>query len=559
MDPQLLLDRLTAAFTGEEQQRFVDNFKLYLEHGADPTKHVVNLDDVWETMGFARKTNAKSLLVKIGKHNVDYVIHRNSPFPDHNVSSTATTVEDWCGVNRETILMNVATFKEMCMLSRTDKGKNTRTFYLKMEQIFFQCLQESHQDAIQLLQKDITRKKELDHQQHLKLNFRNTPCVYLMKISEKKSGHYLVKLGETDDVCQRLRSIRTEYKADCILLEAFPCTQPHKMEQYLLKRPDINAHRLQGKELIQLTEQFTLKMLIEAIRKSIPYFNNTSSVDDRFYQERRLLLEYIATATDAQTRDIFAQELAKLDINKKRTFEDSSEDDRASCDVNQPLAAGFKESETYHRVYKYALDNLQVPVTEFKTLAEAARSLNDPKVHNYHVRDAADNHRILNGFRWYYVDGTDGPPAAIPDTVTIEPKRQRRGGFIAQLNAARDTVINVHRTINEAAAAVGLKGCSVTMAMNKNRLGGGFFWQMWDDCDEPLQATFTRALPVAGKQTNSKQIEQIDPVTMKVVRTYSCIQDVNSEFRICHKKMNEICATGEVYKGFMWRMINLNL
>jgi hypothetical protein len=39
------------------------------------------------------------------------------------------------GLNKEDIMLNVDTFKSLCMLAKTDKGKEIRKYYVKLENI----------------------------------------------------------------------------------------------------------------------------------------------------------------------------------------------------------------------------------------------------------------------------------------------------------------------------------------------------------------------------------------------------------------------------------------
>ena len=56
-----------------EQHLFIESFKMYLQHGRNEKSFVVNLDDIWEKIGFTRKGPCKRVLEKnfeIGKHYI---------------------------------------------------------------------------------------------------------------------------------------------------------------------------------------------------------------------------------------------------------------------------------------------------------------------------------------------------------------------------------------------------------------------------------------------------------------------------------------------------------
>jgi len=68
-----LINKIKARFSENQQQLFAGSFYCYLNH--HPKKDfVINLNDVWKWIGFARKDNAKKLLEKYFIEEIDYKI-----------------------------------------------------------------------------------------------------------------------------------------------------------------------------------------------------------------------------------------------------------------------------------------------------------------------------------------------------------------------------------------------------------------------------------------------------------------------------------------------------
>ena len=66
-----LLTKIQAGFTELEQQMFVSSFYCYLNyHKTDD--FVIDLDNVWQWLGFSQKVNAKRVLEKNFTINKDY-------------------------------------------------------------------------------------------------------------------------------------------------------------------------------------------------------------------------------------------------------------------------------------------------------------------------------------------------------------------------------------------------------------------------------------------------------------------------------------------------------
>jgi phage anti-repressor protein len=542
-----LLNMLQTDLHTEEQQQFVMNFKLYLTYGNDGTKFVVDLNNIWEWLGFATKGSAKRTLFKNYERNTDFVMNLLN-----------MTVKQHGGCNREQIIMNVDTFKGLCMLANTEKGKKTRKYYTQMETIFFKYLEDKSQDIIKTIEEKAKSDKELEIQSTLLKSHRNDPCVYILKLSEISPTNFVIKIGETDNIEDRIISLRQEYST-CILINVFPCQRPHQFEQYILHRKDVMAHRFMSSEIIQISNEFTYDNFIKIIRRNIDNFNGLTNEQKIRMAELRLLEERARQQTEL-IRMISTTENVELQTKLTNVFEKLIiENQPSSSDSKHTIEETEKDTiaVSNRRVYKYDLTDLKTPISTFYSLKEAARSLNIPTIHNYHIRDACINNTVFNNHRWYYVDDETELPVTIPDTVDkqniVVPKRTHK--LIAKLNIEKTVILNVYSSQYKAAEAVNLSSCSICAALTSEKKCGNFFWKLYDECDDNLKSTFTEELPDKSRPTTySKTVQRIDPISNEVLETYFCIQDVCSMYRTCHKTIHKASKTGEIYKGFKWNI-----
>jgi phage anti-repressor protein len=123
-----LLTYLKEQFTEQDQQLFLDSFYLYLQYDSEKD-FVINLDDIYQWIGFANKGNAKRTLENNFTKGEDY---------KNLLLRTEKQVKDGknlggAGLNEESLMLNVDTFKNLCILAKTDKGKEIRKYYVKME------------------------------------------------------------------------------------------------------------------------------------------------------------------------------------------------------------------------------------------------------------------------------------------------------------------------------------------------------------------------------------------------------------------------------------------
>jgi len=94
-----LLTKIQESFTGFEQQLFVSSFYCYLNYDKN-MDFVVDLDNVWNWLGFASKFVSLRTLEKHFKIDVDY----------KNLDSSQEIVKSHGGHNKQIIMLTVRCF-----------------------------------------------------------------------------------------------------------------------------------------------------------------------------------------------------------------------------------------------------------------------------------------------------------------------------------------------------------------------------------------------------------------------------------------------------------------
>ena len=130
------INKLNNEFNDEEQKWYIANFYVFLNYH-QTEEYPINLENVYEMIGFANKGNAKRTLVNNFNENDDYKI---VILPREN-----NLRKDLGGRNEEKILLNVDTFKMICMLAKTENGKKIRKYYIKLENIYNNILNEERE------------------------------------------------------------------------------------------------------------------------------------------------------------------------------------------------------------------------------------------------------------------------------------------------------------------------------------------------------------------------------------------------------------------------------
>lgn len=541
----LLEELLVKEFTTDEQQLFVKNFKLYLQYGLDNKEFVISGDEICEWLDFTQKIHFKRLLKKHFIIDTDYSVEI--------LLSTNEKQKGSGGHNKEKIMTTVATFKALCMLRDTDKGRRTRMYYTKMEEIFFNYMNIKHQNTIKTLMKNAEEKLEIERHNHLKKAYKDRPSVYIARRVAEQNN--IVKLGETDDIDDRIGTLRSE-NGEMRMLDVYPCICPHEFEQFLLHHHHIAPRRLTStSEFIQLDDNFTLDNLRDIIKKNINYYNQQKDKqtlhvaqlkhNETISKERMFIMQQLSSCQDEEMRQVWMQQLQILNESCKAIPE---------TPIVETQEINITPLNLKRKVYKYSPNDLSNPIAEFNSLKEAARSLNH-KVQDYHIRQACVNNTLFADYRWYYVDNDD-KPEIIPETCTIQSKTPKRNGLIAQLNKEKTKIINVFVNQKEAATQMNLAPCSITSALTKKKVSGGFYWVCYDDCSEELKETFEGELPTTQQPaTCSKSVVQMKD-NGEVVETFQCLQDAYAKHGICHKTLKKYSDSGNLYRGFKWKILN---
>jgi phage anti-repressor protein len=195
-----LFQRINNHLSFEQKDVFLQNFYSYI-HYDNTCDFVVDVDVVWDWLGYTSKGNAKRLLKSKFTQDIDYKV----------IYITDKTFVG--GHNKETILMNVNTFKKFCLKSETKKADEIHDYFIKMEEIMFEHTKEQLKTLVTEKDKEILALKQSATYQ---LPFEPTPYQELAKdqtlyvlqqIGDKNPN--LFKIGETTDLKKRTQQYKT--------------------------------------------------------------------------------------------------------------------------------------------------------------------------------------------------------------------------------------------------------------------------------------------------------------------------------------------------------------
>jgi hypothetical protein len=267
------------ALTTEEEKVFVQNFQTFIKY--NDSDFVIDLDLAYQWIGFTRKDHTKRLLEKHFIEDKDYIIQDREnvllpPKEEQNIYDKKE--EQRGGHNKEYIMMTPDTFKSMCLLAQTKQGDIVREYYIKMEKIMMNHMenkmaftqkqlalkdQELAIKSQELANKDDELKKELDKHKHTK---EAAGIIYIVA-NQKEVTRELYKVGHTMGLKPRLSSMNTA-ESD----SAMVCLRKYKTTNRFLAEKFIHAY-LTVNKFNHSKEFFSIELT--HLTEIIKYFINT--------------------------------------------------------------------------------------------------------------------------------------------------------------------------------------------------------------------------------------------------------------------------------------------
>ena len=150
-----LINKIKDNFSENQQQLFVASFYTFLNYNSKKD-FVIDFDNVWKWLGFTRKDNAKRLLEKFFTIDIDYKLappFGGASFEGSNKGEIENGINEPIhgGQNKETILLNVNTFKKFCLKAGTSKADEVHEYYIKLEELLQETInEETNELRIQL-------------------------------------------------------------------------------------------------------------------------------------------------------------------------------------------------------------------------------------------------------------------------------------------------------------------------------------------------------------------------------------------------------------------------
>ena len=349
----VLLTKLQENFTTFEQQLFVSSFYCYLNYDKN-IDFVVDLDDVWRWLGFTQKAHAKTMIESNFKINVDYKNVLSSEIDEEQEvhspdKSGSDKQKKHGGHNKQPIKLTIRCFKLLCLKAQTKKAGEIHEYYMKMEEVLHQVLDDETSELRRQLEQQNTiistltvtsntlkQEKRRAVEKTLITQFPvNTECVYFGTIDNTNTDNEkLIKFGHTNNLGTRVADHHKKY-VNFILVAAFRVQNKVEIENLIKTHPKIKRHirtiEVSGKNKTEIIAYDSTNFTIERLTKHI-----TDIIHSRIYNIdnfNRILKrnEELESAHTVLTAEIESKDkiITKqtLELNELRAISDKQKQD----------------------------------------------------------------------------------------------------------------------------------------------------------------------------------------------------------------------------------------
>jgi phage anti-repressor protein len=559
-----LVEKVQKTFNNYEQQMFLASFYCYLNYDYK-NDFVIDLDDVWQWLGFSQKYNAKYMLDKQFTINIDYKILSFAP------EASGAKKDARGGHNKEKIMLNIDTFKKFCLKAGTKKADEIHEYFIKLEGLLQEILvEETSELKQQLLHLEDKKKQEyedklikqkiLEREKILLKQYAVAgDIVYVIKVKTFENGHYIVKIGESRiGITNRYKEHKSKYP-ECLLLDCFAVNKSKDFESFLHNNEIIKESRvndLSGHEseleLFLIGKKLSYQKLLEIINNNLKYFNQNDTHKLELENEQLKLKLQMQTAN---SENVMGQELlnaVKLLSAKIEKLEKSNKEVLEKLNASQTkLVTGFQQPlpTLGPRLQKINPETFEL-VKVYESVSELMKENSDIKRPS--INKAVVENTIYHGFRWLLVD------RELDANIIqqMQPTKQiiiKNPGYIAKLNDKKTAILNVYLDRKTAAQCNSYESSSALDNPVKNlTITKGHYYMLYNDCDALLKDNFEtiHGEPLLYKN-GVGQYDQENNLVKEFVCKYDCIKSVS----ISDKTLAKALDKNILYQGYFYKSL----
>ena len=388
--------------------------------------------------------------------------------------------------------------------------------------------------------------------------------VYIAKLKESDDGKYIIKIGSTQNIKERINNIANNYGCIPLLLDIYECMNHTKFENWIRTNPSIKQlyFEIQKKNGAITRETFLVNddeynTIIKLIKNDIKTFNSTShepSIEKLIELEEKKKINFDLEYKTEEKKLEVLYKLEELKEEKKEQPEEIQSNNEIALPLSNIHFLKKRQHTRSPKVYQIEPETLEV-IHIYDSIIDVIR--NFPGSSPSALKEAAKKNTIYKYHRWLLGDRTitDISEIIIPPTIKSISQNIE---YIAMIDIQQTKIMEVYASQKDAALARNLAGYStISRAIKQNSISSGHYWKLFNDCSDEMRSSYLNKnkLPEKFTRTSSISVLQIDPITNKEIMTYNTITDVLLKYQMSRVTLKKCSDNNEIYKSYKWKII----
>jgi phage anti-repressor protein len=450
------------------------------------------------------------------------------------------------GFNKEDVMLNVDTFKNLCMLAKTKKGKEIRKYYVKLENIYNQLNKEEiEQQKILLMEKDVENKKKVE--MTLRDSFDKRSVVYLIKIS--MNDEIIYKFGYTDDIITRLRTHKNQISEDIELVYCIESKDNKMLEKMLIDY--LEQYNFRIKRTINYKQQTELFKVndIEMVKNKLKELNKDVENDKLLIMTLKNKIIDLENENIELKKKISNDEYINHLKNKIETLEKTINDinEQKSSDVNETIETIENEDTINDRIFKKRkvdkIDPTTLNIIETYECINAILVKNKEENYSYNgIYKSIKKNNVYKNYRWNY-HGEEIKPT---NKITRESSKVER---VFQLDKNKNFVKSF-KTKSELCKILHIGIVKLNKYINEGKIFNDFYYVNESSYDgEIIDDEDNYVIH------NSKPIRETNVETNETV-IYISMQELYEKRGISRQTLRNCIKNDKICDKFKWEYVN---
>lgn len=459
------------------------------------------------------------------------------------------------------------------------------------------------QNALQLSIKETLFKR---HEVLIESN-KNKWLVYFCIIQFYEDGGFILKVGETIDIKNRMDALRRDFGMNIILADVFVCENSIKFEKYLHNSNELTKYKytqLEHKnkkfstEAYHIPSQKEYEKIVKFANNEMNKYNNIEFTKMRIeekridavvstnnlvasliplcknYEEIMNILNKITTHihplcidtkkdlteeyTIGEKEEPNGSQTIQIEYNCYENDDNNSDDEKENEIVEEDTTTSITlttpANSTGPIVQIYHAADLTKVVQVYNSITEATRDFNyNNKTASFTaIKKAYQNKTLYHDYRWHFIfNRTESnlyQPYNIGETLITQARNQ---GQVAMLNIDKTKIIKVFKLAKDASKEILQHPSAMSSAIKHSTPLNNHYWMRWENVSVSLQDNFLQSNPLPDKEKNVRgiKIKQMHPTTNELVKLFVSYTDIQKELKISVRKIKELVESNETYKG----------